>query len=210
MTSNQNISTSSHHTSHLSTSHTCTKFVAFHQQLPTTSTASLTTYYHKPHVHHSNHSPYIFGLSPLTYASNVLFNTADQSKSRLSLCISLPPASASAWVNFPSFTRAAFAASSPALKRGPRSGQFRVGSNGFHLLDYKEEVSYAGRELRGERTERTRSCGSGTNTRRGRSHETQEPEAQRYFVQAYQRSQRIYTHARARQKYHQYQNQNQL
>ena len=106
---------------------------------------------------HRIHSPYIFGLSPRMYASNVRLRTAAQSRSRLSfstlsssssssgnvavvlvLAASLrvpwlvAALAASSFLCF-SLRRAAREESSPALNLGPRSGQLRAGSNGFHL-----------------------------------------------------------------------------
>jgi len=73
-------------------------------------------------------SPYRLGVSPRMKASNVLFSTADQSRSRLSsdnLSIHSPSSSTA-----PAVVRAI---RSPLMKRGPRSGQCRIGSKGCHL-----------------------------------------------------------------------------
>lgn len=73
-------------------------------------------------------SPYRFGVSPRMKASNVLFRTADQSRSRLSsatLSIHSPSSSTA-----PAVVRAI---RSPLANRGPRSGQCRTGSKGCHL-----------------------------------------------------------------------------
>ena len=73
-------------------------------------------------------SPYRLGVSPRMKASNVLFSTADQSTSRLSsdnLSVHSPSSSTA-----PAVVRAI---RSPLMKRGPRSGQCRIGSNGCHL-----------------------------------------------------------------------------
>ena len=78
--------------------------------------------------HQSICSPYMLGVSPRTKASNVLFRTADQSRSRLSsatLSIHSPSSSTA-----PAVVRAI---RSPLANRGPRSGQCRFGSKGCHL-----------------------------------------------------------------------------
>lgn len=78
--------------------------------------------------HQAMCSPYILGVSPRTKASNVLFRTADQSRSRLS--------SATLSVHSPSSSTAPAvvrAIRSPLMNRGPRSGQCRTGSKGCHL-----------------------------------------------------------------------------
>jgi hypothetical protein len=96
-------------------------------------------------------SPYMLGVSPRTKASNVLFRTADQSRSRLSSATlsTHSPSSSTA----PSVVRAI---RSPLKNRGPRSGQCRTVSKGCHL---KATVSH---RQRGEEQPRTRNCGSGT------------------------------------------------
>lgn len=73
-------------------------------------------------------SPYKLGVSPRMNASNVLFRTADQSRSRLSSATlsSHSPSSSTA----PAMVRAI---RSPLMNRGPRSGQCRIVSNGCHL-----------------------------------------------------------------------------
>jgi len=78
-------------------------------------------------------SPYRLDVSPRMKASNVLFSTADQSRSRLSsdnLSVHSPSSSTA-----PAVVRAI---RSPLMNRGPRSGQCRIGSNGCHL---KADVS---------------------------------------------------------------------
>ena len=78
-------------------------------------------------------SPYRLGVSPRMKASNVLFSTADQSRSRLSsdsLSVHSPSSSTA-----PAVVRAI---RSPLMNRGPRSGQCRMGSKGCHL---KADVS---------------------------------------------------------------------
>ena len=70
----------------------------------------------------------MFGRSPRMYASKVRLRTVAQSRSRLSSMILSTHSSGSV-----SGFAAARAALSPAEKFGPRSGQFREGSNGFHL-----------------------------------------------------------------------------
>lgn len=80
-------------------------------------------------AYHAIHSPYIFGRSPLTYASNVRFITTDQSKSRLSSLTSSPSVSVIFTLCRPTC--------SPAMNRAPRSGKFLVGSNGFHQKLWK-------------------------------------------------------------------------
>ena len=87
--------------------------------------------------HHFNHSPYMVGCSPRMYDSNVRFITVDQSRSRRSPSSSRGSSASDG--SEPTFLlRAAEArriARSPAINRVPRSGQFREGSNGFHLKD---------------------------------------------------------------------------
>ena len=78
--------------------------------------------------HQAIYSPYMLGVSPRTNASNVLFRTADQSRSRLSsatLSIHSPSSSTA-----PAVVRAI---RSPLANRGPRSGQCRTWSKGCHL-----------------------------------------------------------------------------
>ena len=78
--------------------------------------------------HQAMCSPYMLGVSPRTKASNVLFRTADQSRSRLSsatLSIHSPSSSTA-----PAVVRAI---RSPLANRGPRSGQCRIESKGCHL-----------------------------------------------------------------------------
>ena len=78
--------------------------------------------------HQSICSPYMLGVSPRMKASNVLFRTADQSRSRLSsatLSIHSPSSSTA-----PAVVRAI---RSPLANRGPRSGQCRTWSKGCHL-----------------------------------------------------------------------------
>lgn len=95
--------------------------------------------------HHFIHSPYMFGRSPRIYDSKVRFITVAQSRSRWSSSTgssSVGTADDSA----PSEVAAAAlaearAARSPPINRGPRSGQFRDGSNGFHLRYDKHTVS---------------------------------------------------------------------
>lgn len=80
--------------------------------------------------HQAIWSPYRLGVSPRTKASNVLFSTADQSRSRLS--------SATSSVHSPSSSMAPAAVRairSPLTNRGPRSGQCLFGSKGCHLKD---------------------------------------------------------------------------
>ena len=119
--------------------------------------------------YHCNHSPYIFGRSPRMYASNVLLSTADQSRSRLS-CSTVSASSLSPWacvlplepnsaLPCPSWSSAARAASSPALNLGPRSGQLREGSNGFHLIS--DHVNGC-KKSKTNVSRRTRSCGNDT------------------------------------------------
>lgn len=64
-------------------------------------------------------------------ASHVLLITVDQSKSRLSSCTI--SSFSNAFVMGAAVTDAARAICSPSMKRGPKSGKFRLGSNGFHL-----------------------------------------------------------------------------
>jgi hypothetical protein len=77
------------------------------------------------------------------------------------------------------------ARSSPALNRGPRSGKFREGSNGFHL-----QASVGVRSTVGTKSglDITRNCGNGMNTILGRNHGSQVHEGPRYFVEGYQRN----------------------
>ena len=85
-----------------------------------------------PRAHHASHSPYMFGRSPRMYASNVRLSTVDQSRSRLS---------SATWSSFAvsvaldavAALSAVRARRSPSMKRGPKSGKLRAGSNGFHL-----------------------------------------------------------------------------
>lgn len=73
----------------------------------------------------------MFGRSPRTYASNVRFSTVAQSRSRLSFSTTSSACSGIAWPD--SAAAAARAMRSPLMKRSPRSGQLRDGSNGLHL-----------------------------------------------------------------------------
>jgi len=97
------------------------------------------------------HSPYMLGISPRMYASNVRLRTAAQSRSRLScstfssssssstgatLSVLRPVTVAASCFFCFSLRSAARAASSPALNLGPRSGKLRAGSNGFHLPSF--------------------------------------------------------------------------
>jgi hypothetical protein len=104
--------------------------------------------------HHRNHSPYMFGLSARIYASNVLFNTVLQLRSASSSPTSSIPSrsstlirtSTSRGVSSSPMTLAARAACrrvfSPLRKRLPRSGQFRDGSKGSHLIDERRSASF--------------------------------------------------------------------
>lgn len=89
--------------------------------------------------HHFNISPYILGLSPRMYDSITRFSTVAQSRSRrsFSMLLSSLSFSLSTLCRCPPFTAAKcrfrLAFCSPSAKRGPRSGQFRAGSKGFHL-----------------------------------------------------------------------------
>lgn len=85
-------------------------------------------------AHQCNHSPYIFGRSPRIYASKVLFRTVDQSRSRLSCSGRLSSTTCGTAVLLRSACNADRATVSPAAKRGPRSGQLRDSSKGFHLV----------------------------------------------------------------------------
>lgn len=85
-------------------------------------------------VYHFSHSPYMLGTSPRMYASNVRFKTVDQSRSRLSSATrssgnSVVLSVGAAWLA----STCERAMRSPLMKRGPRSGQFRVASKGCHL-----------------------------------------------------------------------------
>ena len=88
--------------------------------------------------HQRRASPYIFGRSPRIYDSKARFKTVAQSKSRRSSSTlsSLSWESGEWWWGFGFVNvrrNACRAMRSPSANRGPRSGQLRAGSKGFHL-----------------------------------------------------------------------------
>lgn len=149
-------------------------------------------------------SPYMFGRSPRIYASNVRLSTVAQDRSRISSLMSSTHSSAGletlvgsvftlALVDAPDVgfgtvgvmgrapsARPAFSA---LMNRFPRSGQSRAGSKGTHLC----RCTRSGGHMSPIKTRRTRSCGSGRKTRRGRSCQTRAPLAVRMFPEAVQK-----------------------
>jgi hypothetical protein len=68
------------------------------------------------------------------YASNVRLSTVAQSKSRLS-SVTFSEVSWAVLVAFNEISLLRRAIRSPSANCGPRSGKFREGSNGFHLIN---------------------------------------------------------------------------
>jgi len=102
-----------------------------------TSRYPYTTLY----IYQCNHSPYMFGLSARMYPSNERFMTVAQLRSISSSISSRtvspgpsPPPTPSFSLSVEEARWASRSALSPLMNLVPRSGKFRDGSNGSHLL----------------------------------------------------------------------------